>query len=431
MSKSDSSSPISPGTEAPVRGLKSTFYALSVRNYRTFWLGNLGAFFSSQMQQPTQAWLAFEITNSPFLLGLTWAAQGVSQMIIAPVGGVVIDRVQKRTLIMMTQALTIAINLTIAVLITLGYIQFWHILVSSFMIGAANAFNSAARNSIVAELVPKEKMYNAIALNNGGSNIARIAGPALAGVLIGFVGTQGAYYVGIAFNVAAIVTISLLPPTSKLGLAKSQSAVTNLKEGFAYLKMHNIILILLLMECGLTIFGMWFQGLMPVLAKVLNADPIKYGFMMSAVGIGSLVGAFIMASLGNFKRKGLVMLSVGIIFGIALLVLGNAVRIIDWLDFGDFTYYFALASLAIIGLSSTSYTATSLTIIQMYISDEFRGRVTSMYQIVIALYPFSVLISGAVANVVGAEMALTIGGSCLTVFMLGMTFITNRVRRME
>jgi MFS family permease len=391
----------------------------------------MGAFFSSQMQQPTQAWLAFEITNSPFLLGLTWAAQGVSQMMIAPIGGVVIDRVQKRTLIMITQALTIVINLAIALLITLGYIQFWHILVSSFMIGATNAFNSAARNSIVAELVPKEKMFNAIALNNAGSNIARIAGPALAGVLIGFIGTQGAYYVGIGFNAAAIVTISLLPPTSKLGLAKSQSPVTNLKEGLAYLKVHNIILILLLMECGLTIFGMWFQGLMPVLAKVLNADPIKYGFMMSAVGIGSLTGAFIMASLGNFKRKGLVLLSVGILFGIALLVLGNAVHIVDWLNFGDFTYYFALVSLAIIGLSSTSYTATSLTIIQMYISDEFRGRVTSMYQMVIALYPFSVLISGAVANIVGAEMALTIGGGCLTIFMLGMTFLTGRVRSLE
>jgi MFS family permease len=421
----------SPTQSTPTRGFKSTFYALSVRNYRYFWIGNIGAFFSSQMQQPTQAWLAYEITNSPLLLGLTWAAQGIPQMLIAPFGGLVIDRIQKRNLIMLTQAATILINLAIAILITLGYIQFWHILVSSFLTGATNAFNMAARNSIVAELVPKDKMFNAIALNNGGVNIARIAGPALAGVLIGFVGTQGAYYVGIAFNVAAIITVSMLPPTSKLGISKSHSALSNLKDGLAYMKIHNIILILLIMEGVLTIFGMCYQGLMPVMAKVLTIDSVKYGFMMSAIGIGSLTGALGMASMGNFKHKGRLMLIVGILFGVFLVVFGNVVHIGRWLNWSSYDYSLALVCLAVIGLCSTSYTANSLTIIQMYISDEYRGRVTSMYQIVIALYPFSMLISGAAANRFGAEMTLTIGGICLAVFMLVMTLATPKVRQME
>jgi MFS family permease len=431
LSQPDPPSPVVTKNEAPVRGWKATFFALSIRNYRYFWIGNLGSFFSSQMMQPTQAWLAYEITNSPLLLGLTWAAQGIPQMIVAPIGGVVIDRIQKRNLIMITQAAVIAINLAIAILISLGLIQFWHILVSSFLSGATNAFNMAARNSIVAELVPKDKMYNAIALNNGGANIARIAGPALAGVLIGFVGTQGAYYFGIVFNVAAIVTVSLLPPTSKLSLAKSHTALSNLKDGFSYLKVHNIILILLLLEVGLTIFGMCYMGLMPVLAKVLNVDSIKYGLMMSAVGIGSLTGAIGMASLGNFKHKGLAMLSVGIAFGLALVILGNAVNIGSWLNLDNFTYTFSLICLAVIGLSSTAYTATSLTIFQMYISDEYRGRMTSMYQIVIAIFPFSVLISGAVANAVGVEMALTIGGACLAVFMLAMMLFIPKIKKLE
>jgi MFS family permease len=284
-----------------------------------------------------------------------------------------------------------------------------------------------ARNSIVAELVPREKMYNAIALNNGASNIARVAGPALAGVLIGLVGTQGAYYVGVGFNALAIVTISFLPLTSKLGLIKGKSALTNLKEGFAYLRINNIILILLGMEIGLTIFGMSYQGLMPVFADLLHAGSEKYGFMMSAVGIGSLVGVFGMASLGNFRRKGLVLIGAGVVFGLFLVVFGNTVR----MNLGDNAYYVALIALFVVGMSAISYTATGLTIIQMYISDEYRGRVTSMYQIVIALYPFSILLSSAVAQAIGAPLALTIGGSCLAVFMITMAIVNKRVRSLE
>jgi MFS family permease len=185
------------------------------------------------------------------------------------------------------------------------------------------------------------------------------------------------------------------------------------------------------MESGLTIFGMCYQGLMPVIARVLNADSVKYGFLMSAVGIGALAGAFGLASLGNFKHKGIALLSMGVVFGIALFVLGNVVHIGVWLNLANSTYVFALICLALIGLSSTAYTATSLTIIQMYISDEYRGRMTSMYQLVLALFPFSILLSGAVANTLGAEMTLTIGGICLTVFMLSMALFTSKVKKLE
>jgi MFS family permease len=415
----------------PDRGIKNTFYALSIRNYRYFWLGNLGSFFSAQMMQPTQAWLAYQITNSPLLLGLTWAAQGIPQIIIAPIGGLVIDRIQKRNLIMITQSATILINLAIAILISTGMIQFWHLLVSCFLSGATNAFNQAARTSLVPELVPRDKMFNAIALNNGGSNLARICGPAVAGVLIGFIGTQGAYYVGIAFNILAIILVSFLPPTSKLGMVKSSSALDNLKEGFSYMKVHYILLILLGLEGGLTIFGMWFQGITPVIAGLLQIDSIKYGFMMSAIGLGSLTGAIGIASLSNYRKKGLAMLGMGVLFGVALILMGNVVKIGDWLNIQGSTYTLMLILMAVAGLASTSYVSTSLTLFQLNISDEMRGRMISMYQMVTALYPFSMLISGAAINVAGAEMILTIGGICMTIFMLAFIIFTKQVRRLE
>ncbi|HSW57148.1 MAG TPA: MFS transporter [Dehalococcoidales bacterium] len=425
------SSPSDAGNKTPAtHGLKSTFYALGVRNYRYFWLGNLGAFFSNHMQQPTQAWLAYEITNSPLLLGLVWAAQGISQVIIAPIGGIVIDRIQKRNLIMMAQTVAIALNLTIAILITLGIIQFWHLLLVSFLNGITNAFNSAARNSIVPELVPKDRVYNAIALNNGGANIARIAGPALAGLLIGFIGTQGAYFTGIGFSLLAVLTISFLPPTSKLGLMKTHSVLANIRDGFQYLKLRNILLILLMMEVAITFFGMCYLGLMPVFARLLNADSTGYGLMMSAIGVGSLTGAFSMASMGSVKRKGLVLMWVGILFGLFLILFGNAVHIGNLTNIGPLAYIVALVCLAAVGFNSTSYTATSLTLIQMNTSDEYRGRVISMYQFVIAFYPISILVAGALANTIGAPLTLTIGGGLLMVFMLLMLLVFRKIKNL-
>ncbi len=426
---SSGNSQLTPSVSAspPKRGWRATLDALSVRNYRYFWLGSLSSYFGGQMQLPTQMWLAYEITHSALLLGLTSAFQGIPQLLIAPFGGLIIDKFQKRSLIVFTQSFNILINLAIAILISLGIIQYWHLLLSSFLTGAAGAFNMPARNSIVAELVPREKMYNAITMNSGASNIARVAGPALAGVLIGLVGTQGAYYVGVGFNVLAVVTIGLLPPTSKLGLIGKQSYLSNFKEGFAYLKLHNIILILLGLEIGLTIFGMSFQGLIPVFASLLNAGSEKYGLMMSFVGIGSLVGVLGIASLGNSRRKGLIMLGSGILFGLFLLLLGNTVN----LGWGDHAYYLALFALTGVGMTAITYSSTSLTIIQMYITDEYRGRVTSTYQIVIALYPFSLLLIGAVTEVIGAPLALTINGSCLAVLMLAMILVNKRVRSLD
>jgi MFS family permease len=166
---------------------------------------------------------------------------------------------------------------------------------------------------------------------------------------------------------------------------------------------------------------------MPVFADLLHAGSEKYGFMMSAVGLGSLVGVFGIASLGNFRRKGLVLIGAGGLFGLFLVLFGNTVQ----MNLGDDACYVALIALFVVGMSAISYTATSLTIIQMYVSDEYRGRVTSMYQIVIALYPFSILASSAVAQAIGAPMALTIGGGCLAIFMIIMAIFNKRVRSME
>jgi len=380
------------------------------------------------MQFSTQGWLAFQLTHSPLLLGLVSVAQGVPQFTLNLFSGVIIDRIQKRDVIKFSQAATLANSLMVAILISTGNIQYWHILISAFINGSINSFNFPARNSIVAELVPYDKIYNAFALSNGAMNMARVAGPAIAGLLIGWVGTQGAYFVGTGFNVIAIISISFLPALSKTGTISEKSFLDNFKEGFRFLRLHNILLVLLGMELALTLFGFSYQGLIPVFADVFKVSSQGYGLMMSSIGIGALIGSIGVASLGNFKRKGLLLIIMGITFGLLLVILGNTGRINEWLNLKSNVYILASFWLMIIGFSGACYSATSLTIIQMFVTDEIRGRITSIYHMVTALSAVSYILSCGLADLLNAPMALTILGSCLALFMLIIGLSNRRIR---
>jgi MFS family permease len=424
----NNSGPEEAGPTAQQSGRFKTFDALSILNYRLYWLGSLASFFANYILIPSQAWLAYELTHSAFKLGLVSAAQGVPMVLIVLFSGVIIDRVQKRSIILVTQSITLLNTLTIAILLATGQIQYWHLLVSSFLAGVVGAFNTPARYSIVAELVPREKMFNAFALNNGGSNAARVAGPALAGVIIAFGGTKTAYFCAAGFYLVATLTMTLLKPTSKLGLTGGGSMIKNLGEGVSYLKLHNFIIVLLVMEFVLTLFGMPYQGLMPVFADILKVDSKAYGFMLSAVGIGAVVGSLAIASLGNFKKKGILLVTAGTLFGLILILFANSVHLGSLWHMESGAYYLATFFLVFVGMSTTSYTATSSTIIQMFVSDEFRGRVTSFYSINLGLYPVSIMVAGAMAEWVGAPMTLTIWGGCLAAFMLIVTFTNKTIR---
>jgi MFS family permease len=412
------------------RGELKMFDALGIGNYRWFWFGSVASFFASYILIPAQAWLAYDLTHSAFKLGLVSAAQGIPMVLIVLFSGVIIDRIQKRSIIIFTQAFTLFNTLAIAILLSTHQIEYWHLLISAFMSGVVGAFNTPARYAIVAELVPREKLFNAFALYNGGANSAKVAGPALSGVLIAFGGTQTAYYCAAGCFLIATLTMTFLKPTSKLGLASAGSVFKNLAEGWNYLRANNIIIVLLIMEFALTIFGMPYQGLMPVFADILKIDSKAYGFMLSAIGIGAVVGSLAIASLGNFKRKGLLLLGAGILFGVVLMLFANSVWLGGILHLENKAYYLATFWLMIVGICTTSYTATSATIIQMFVSDEFRGRVTSFYSIMMGLYPISIMIAGAMSEGFGAPFTLTLWGGCLAVFMLIMAFTNARMRKL-
>lgn len=412
-------------------GRLKTFAALRIRDYRWYWLGSLASFFGMQMQWPTQAWLAYELTHSPFKLGLVSAAFGVPMLVFSLVGGVFTDRVQKRNLLIFSQVCMGFITLVVAILISTGLIQYWHLLIAAFLGGTTFSFNMPGRQAIVPELVPREALLNAIALNSGSMNISRIAGPAIAGVLIGVIGTAGAYYSALVCHAVAIAPLAMLPLTSKVGLRLGTSVMKELTEGLRYLRGHTLVLTLLGMEVVLVLFGMPFQSLMPVFAELFEVEALGFGVLMAMAGIGALAGSLSIASLGDFKKKGLLLLVAGITLGIALVLFANAHSLGTLLNVEASSFHLALFLLIIVGAASTGYMSTNNTLIQMNITDKVRGRVMSVYTMTVGLMPLGALPAGALAESLGAPFPVTMGGIVLAIFMVMIAFLRSGVRRLE
>jgi MFS family permease len=426
--------PIPPAPEEVVvapGGWLRTFAALRLRDYRWYWLGTLASFFGMQIQWPTQAWLAYELTHSPFKLGLVSAAWGFPVFIFSLFGGVITDRVQKRNLLIVSQACIALITLVVAILISTGLIQYWHLLAAALFSGVTFSFNMPARQAIVPEIVPRETLFNAIVLSSGGMNVTRVAGPAIAGVLISIIGTDGAYYCALGFNLISVALIAKLPLTSKVGLRPGISMLKDLTEGLKYMRAHTLILTLLGMEVMLVLFGMPFQSLMPVFAELFEVEALGFGFLMAMVGIGALAGSLGIASLGDFKRKGQLLLIAGITFGGTLILFANAHALGYLLNMQTNSFYLALFFLMLVGATSTAYMSTNNTLIQMNITDEIRGRVMSVYMMIFGLMPLGALPAGALAESFGAPFPITLGGAVLAIFMLLITFLRPRVRHLE
>lgn len=415
-----------PGTGGPVarargRGVRpGTLAALRIRNYRWYWLGQLGSFLGLQMAWPTQAWLAYELTGSAFMLGLVTACVGLPMLTLSLLGGVLADRLQKRDLMMVGQIGLGVANLVAAVLISTGLIQFWHLLMVALATGTTFALTMPARQAIVPELVPRGTLLNAIALSSGVMNATRVVGPALAGALIAGIGTQGAYYAAVGCISVAVVFLAMLPPTSPTGERAQTSVARELAQGLRYVRRHSMVLTLLGMAVVMALFGMPFQSLMPVFAEILEVEALGYGFLMAMTGVGALVGSLVIASLGDFKRKGLLMLGFGISFGVTLVIFANVGSL-----------YLSLFMLTLVGAASTGFMAINNTVIQMNISNEVRGRVMSVYMMTFGLMPLGTLPTGAIAEAMGAPFAVTLGGCLLTGFILVITLLNPRLRQVE
>ncbi|MFC2058160.1 MFS transporter [Chloroflexota bacterium] len=400
--------------------LHDTFKSLENRNYRWFWLSALAAFTSMQMQVFARGWLVYDLTGSSLALGWVSFAFGIPIMLISPLGGTVTDRVDKRNLLITTQILAGVANLVIAVLISLGAIEVWHLMASAALTGIIFAFNTPGRQSMIPELVEREQLMNAIALSSGAMNLTRIFAPALAGILVGIIGIDWVYYFTvICFGVAAAF-LFMIPPLGKPIRDATSTMKTEVIEGFNYVRRSPILLALLTLAFVPIVFGMPYQMLMPAFAvEVLDAGASGLGFLMAAIGIGALFGSLSIATLGNFKHKGMLLYGALIVFGAFLI--GFA---------GSSNFYLSLFLLLGLGAASTSYMATNNTMIQLNVADGMRGRVMGIYMVTIGLFPLGVLPVGAIAEFLGAQLAVGVSGAFLILFTIAMALLRPSLRKL-
>ena len=412
---------IGQGVSSPLRrGWLKAFSSLRNQNYRWFWLGILGSFNAMQMQTVAQGWLVYEMTDSPLALGIVSAAWGLPVLLFSLFGGVIVDRMEKRNLLIITQSSIFLTNLTVAFLITIQAVALWHLVAASLLSGIIFAFNMPGRQAFMVDLVGEQDLFNAIALNSTAMNVCRIASPALAGVLVGFVGTAGVYWIIVASHAWAIITLLMIPLSGAVVLKPNVSLRDDLKEGLHFVRENSIIVALMAVAFVPILVAMPYQMLMPVFARdVLQSGSTGLGLLMSAVGTGALIGSLVIASLGNFQGKGKMLLMTGILFGVALILFSVSKSM-----------FLALLFLIFVGAGSSSFMTANNTLLMTNTPKELVGRVMSIYMITWGLMPLGTLPAGAVANVFGAPLTVVAGGAILTLFLLAVAVAKPRIRQL-
>jgi MFS family permease len=395
----------------PSRGLGRGFTALRNRNYRLYWLGQIVSLIGTWMQSVTQPWLVLELGGTPVQLGLVIALQFAPAGLLAPLGGVLADRVDKRRVLMVAQVVAMSEALTLFGLTVTGVVEIWHVMVLATVLGIVNAVEMPLRQSFAAELVPRRDLMNAIALNSTSFNLARVVGPAIAGLTIAAFGIAFNFAVNALTFLAVLVALSQMDPGALHRSARPErypSVLSSLVEGVRYAVRTPLVLWPLVLLAGFATFGMNFQTLLPLFARVtLGFESSGYGALFAAMGLGSLVGSLYLA----FQRGGRPML--GFILG------GGALFVASVIMLGlTRSPVLAFPLMALAGLFSMLMVNTINVTVQHSVPDALRGRVMSFYVTVFAgTAPIGGLFAGLIADLLDAPTAFVLGGSVAALFL--------------
>ncbi len=381
------------------------FRALRHRNFRLYWTGQLTSLIGTWMQSVAQGWLMHRLTSSPLMLGLLGFCQFFPIMLLSLWAGSVIDAIDKRRLLVITQSVFLLQAVTLATIVTLGIVKPWMVLALAFGFGIANAFDLPGRQSFAVDLVGKEDLSNAIALNSAAFNSARVIGPALAGILLATVGEAGCFWVNAVSYIAVLAALLRMDLPPRLGTAVTpQRALDTTLEGIRYARSVPSIRRLLLLLGATAGLGFQYMILLPVYAReILHSGPQGYGLLVSAFGLGSLVSAVSMTrQLDRWALRR------NLLIGLASAGIGMA--IFAWSRI--FPLSLAMGFLAGFGL--ILYVATTNTLIQITTEDRFRGRVMSLYTLMfVGTAPIGALVSGSIAQRFGTPVATTFSACVL------------------
>ena len=395
----------------PVRA--GAFRALRHRNYRLYFFGQLTSLAGTWMQSAAQSWLVLKLTNSSMMLGVVSFAQFAPILLVGLFAGVVIDRIDRRRMLIGTQTLLMLSAFTLAALTLTGRVRVEHVILLAAFNGTVGSFDMPGRQSFVVEMVGYEDLANAIALNSMMFNGARMLGPAAAGLLIAYLGTGTCFLInGLSFLAViwSLWQMNIVPRTIDIGGAK---VLAQLREGLAYVWRHRVLLSQMLLAAVTNGFGYQYLVLVPIFARnVLHGDAKAYGFLVAIQGLGSVLGAATLASrvtphgIRNNLIAGLFMSAIGIVtFGLS-----------PWLSL-------SLIAQLVIGAGLTNFRASNNTLVQLFVTDELRGRVMSTYQLAsVGMMPFGALTVGFMGRAMGPQPTVVICGT--VIIIAGIVLVT-------
>ena len=376
--------------------------ALNHRDFRLFWIGQSISSVGSWMQSVGLSWLVLELTNSPFRLGVVSALQFGPVLLFSAIAGVVVDRTPKRPLIIATQTALMVPAFALALLSWGGWVRYWQVAVLAALIGVVNALDMPSRQSFMVEMVGREDLLNAVALNSATFNAARVVGPAIGGLLIARYGIALAFLLNAISFLAVVISLFAVHAGSKAMPRRGTTIREELADGIRYATRTPHVALILGLIFAVSTFAMNHGVLVPLFAReVLHQGVHEFGLLMASLGAGAVVGAIAIAivSYGRPPLSSVVVPGVGV--ALAIVTLG-------------FVRHFAVAAtiLFLVGVMQIIFQNACNTIVQVTVPDELRGRVMGVYMMVFAgATPVGASLIGSVAEGAGVPAACVVGGS--------------------
>ena len=396
---------------------RQAFGSLRYRDYRLVWSTSILSSGARWIQQISLGWLAFDLTGSPVLLGSILFVYQVPSVVLSPLVGVLVDRIDRRQLLISSQLAMAAFAVLLAFDIALGYLETWHLYIFAVISGVESTIIHVVRQALIPSVVPRESLMNAIALNSAALTSTRIFGPALAGLLIVALGVEGNFILqAVLLTGVAIAAFPLhiaRPERENIEQTGSSSLWQEIGVGLRFIWGISTLRVLFIVQFVMMFIAMPFSNFLPVwAADVLALDADGLGLLYSAAGIGALVGTMLLATAGNVRRKGLLMFAVSVGMALALLGLGASSLL-----------PVSLVLLALLGATQSVFFAINMTLVQSRVPDGLQGRVMSIYNIGHGMIAIGTLTIGFIVATWGVQNAVT-GMGMVVVALVIVCFIS-------
>ena len=396
---------------------RDIWHALAIRNFMWLWIGSLGSSFAMNMQIIARGWLVYELTSSPIDLGWVTMSFMLPTVLFSLYGGVLADRLPKKRVIVWAQALNCAATIIMAFIIFSGTVDFWDFLLFGFFNGTVLALSMPARQAFVPELIPQKLVFSAMGLNTTSWNLARIIGPALAGLLIAILADgdkTSTFGVGVVYIVIATlyfisaVTMLFIDQSGKVKQEGTASALQDVQAGLKYVLANPPVFGLIVLSIIPFLFGMPLNTLLPAFnEEILGGGPDDLGYLVSAMGAGAICGSLMMASMGSLKNKGRWLILTCIGWGLATSLFGMTS-----------TSAFVITIIIVIGWVSSWNMSLNRGMLQMQVDDQMRGRIMSIDMMSHGLMPLGVFPITYIAEVYDVGTALMVSGAAFVLLTL-------------